>query len=63
MSNSNEGYTQEELERIDAVNRYHRGERSSKIYRSLGKSRSWLQKTKKSMKRFQNKRLNQEMTC
>ena len=44
MVNSNEEYTQEEQERIDAVNRYHRGERPSKIYKSLGKSRSWLQK-------------------
>ena len=44
MVNSNEAYTQEEQERIDAVNRYHRGERTSKIYKSLGRSRSWLQK-------------------
>ena len=44
MANSNETYTQEEQEHIDAVNRYHRGELPSNIYKSLGRSRSWLQK-------------------
>jgi len=44
MTNSNEAYTQEEQERIDAVNRYHKNERPSKICKSLGRSRPWLQK-------------------
>ena len=44
MVKFNEAYTQEEQERIDAVNRYHIGERPSKICKSLDKSRSWLQK-------------------
>ena len=44
MAKSNESYTQEEQERIDAVNRYHRGERPTQICKSLGRSRPWLQK-------------------
>ena len=44
MGKSDETYTEEEQERIDAVNRYQRGERSSKICKSLGRSRMWLQK-------------------
>ena len=44
MAKSNETHTEEKQERIDAVNRYHRGERLSKICKSLGRSRSWLQK-------------------
>ncbi|CAD7766691.1 MAG: hypothetical protein DNFNHJIP_00089 [Candidatus Argoarchaeum ethanivorans] len=44
MAESNEVHTEEEQERIDAVNRYQRGERPSKICKSLGRSRSWLQK-------------------
>ena len=44
MAKSDETYTEEEQERIDAVNRYQRGERPSKICKSLGRSRSWLQK-------------------
>ena len=44
MAKPNETYTEEEQERIDAVNRYQRGERPSKICKSLGRSRSWLQK-------------------
>ena len=44
MAKSKETYTEEEQERIDAVNRYQRGERPSKICKSLGRSRSWLQK-------------------
>ena len=44
MAKPNEAYTEEEQERIDAVNRRQRGERPSKICKSLGRSRSWLQK-------------------
>ena len=44
MAESNETNTEEEQERIDAVNRRQRGERPSKICKSLGRSRSWLQK-------------------
>ena len=44
MAKSNETHTEEEQERIDAVNRHQRGERPSKICKSLGRSRSWLQK-------------------
>ena len=44
MAQSTETYTEEEHERIDAVNRHQRGERLSKICKSLGRSRSWLQK-------------------
>jgi transposase InsO family protein len=44
MAKSNETYTEEEQERIDAVNRHQRGERPSKVCKSLGRSRSWLQK-------------------
>src|SRR5665648_129625 len=44
MANSIETHTQEEHERIDAVNRYHMGELPSKICKSLGRSRPWLQK-------------------
>lgn len=44
MAKSDETYTDEELERIDAVNRYQRGERPSKICKSLGRSRVWLRK-------------------
>ena len=44
MAESNETYTEKEQERIDAVNRHQRGERPSKICKSLGRSRSWLQK-------------------
>ena len=44
MAESNETHTEEEQERINAVNRYQIGERPSKICKSLGRSRSWLQK-------------------
>ncbi len=44
MAKSTETHTEEEQERIDAVNRYQRGERPSKICKSLDRSRSWLQK-------------------
>jgi hypothetical protein len=44
VAKPNETHTEEEQERIDAVNRRQRGERPSKIYKSLGRSRSWLQK-------------------
>ena len=44
MVKPTETYTEKEQERIDAVNRYQRGERPSKICKSLGRSRSWLQK-------------------
>jgi len=44
MAKSDETYTEKEQERIDAVNRYHRGERPSQICKSLGRSRVWLQK-------------------
>ena len=44
MAKPNESYTEEEQERIDAVGRYLRGERPSKICRSLGRSRMWLRK-------------------
>ena len=44
MAKSNEPYTDGEQERIDAVNRYQRGERPSKICKSLGRSRVWLRK-------------------
>ena len=44
MVKTNEIYTEKEQEHIDAVNRYQRGERPSKICKSLGRSRSWLQK-------------------
>jgi len=44
MAKSNEIHTEEEQERIDAVDRHQRGERPSKICKSLGRSRSWLQK-------------------
>jgi transposase-like protein len=44
MVKSDETYTEKEQERIDAVNRYQRGERPTKICKSLGRSRVWLQK-------------------
>ena len=44
MVKTNETYTEEERGRIDAVNRYQRGEQPTKICKSLGRSRSWLQK-------------------
>ncbi|HJH31273.1 MAG TPA: helix-turn-helix domain-containing protein [Methanosarcinaceae archaeon] len=44
MAKSNETYTEKEQERIDAVNRYQKGERPSKICKSLGRSRVWLRK-------------------
>ncbi|CAD6491563.1 MAG: hypothetical protein CHKLHMKO_00154 [Candidatus Argoarchaeum ethanivorans] len=44
MAKPNETYTEEEQERIDAVNLRQRGERPSKICKSLGRSRMWLQK-------------------
>ncbi len=44
MAKSNETHTEEEQERIDAVNRYQRGERPSKICKSLGRSRSKVRK-------------------
>ncbi|MCD6208371.1 MAG: helix-turn-helix domain-containing protein [Methanosarcinales archaeon] len=44
MAESTETYTEEEQKRIDAVDRYLKGERPSKIRKSLGRSRSWLQK-------------------
>jgi transposase InsO family protein len=44
MAKPDESHTEEEQERIDAVNRYQRGERPSKICKSLGRSRVWLRK-------------------
>ncbi len=44
MTKSTEAYTEEEQERIDAVNRHQRGEQPSKICKSLGRSRMWLRK-------------------
>ncbi|MBA1341722.1 MAG: hypothetical protein C5S40_06225 [ANME-2 cluster archaeon] len=44
MVKPDETYTEGEQERIEAVNRYQRGERPSKICKSLGRSRVWLQK-------------------
>jgi hypothetical protein len=44
MEESTEEHTAEEQERIDAVNRRQMGERPSTICKSLGRSRSWLQK-------------------
>ncbi|MCK4937290.1 MAG: helix-turn-helix domain-containing protein [Methanosarcinales archaeon] len=44
MAKSDETLTEKEHERINAVNRYQRGEPPSKICKSLGRSRVWLQK-------------------
>ena len=44
MAKSTEVYAEEEQERIDAVDRYLKGERRSKICKSLGRSRMWLRK-------------------
>jgi len=44
MAKPNETYTAGEQERIDAVDRYLKGERRSKICKSLGRSRVWLWK-------------------
>jgi len=44
MAKPNKAYTVEEQERIDAVDRYLKGERPSKICKSLGRSRVWLRK-------------------
>jgi hypothetical protein len=44
MAKPNETYTEEEQERIDAVNRRQKGERPSKICKSLGRSRSKVRK-------------------
>jgi hypothetical protein len=44
MAKPNKTYTVEEEERIDAVDRYLKGERPSKICKSLGRSRVWLRK-------------------
>ncbi|MEA1895778.1 MAG: hypothetical protein U9N36_11405 [Euryarchaeota archaeon] len=44
MAELNETYTEEEHERIDAVNRRQRGEQPSEICKNLGRSGSWLQK-------------------
>ena len=44
MAKPNETYTAGEQERIDAVDRYLKGERRSKICKSLGRSRVWLRK-------------------
>jgi hypothetical protein len=44
MAKPNETYTVEEQERSDAVDRYLKGERPSKICKSLGRSRVWLRK-------------------
>jgi transposase-like protein len=44
MAKSDKTYTEVEKERIDAVNRYQRGEPPSQICRSLGRSRVWLRK-------------------
>ena len=44
MAKPNETYTAEEQERIDAVDRYLKGERPSKICKSLDRSRVWLRK-------------------
>jgi len=44
MAKPNKTYTAEEQERIDAVDRHLKGERPSKICKSLGRSRVWLRK-------------------
>jgi transposase len=44
MAESTEICTEEEQGRIDAVDRYLKGERHSKICKSLGRSRVWLRK-------------------
>jgi transposase-like protein len=44
MAKPNKTHTVEEQERIDAVDRYLKGERHSKICKSLGRSRVWLRK-------------------
>nr|QNO50262.1 hypothetical protein MIKCHCCC_00002 [Methanosarcinales archaeon ANME-2c ERB4] len=44
MAKPNKTHTIEEQERIDAVDRYLKGERRSKICKSLGRSRVWLRK-------------------
>jgi transposase InsO family protein len=44
MAKPNKTYTVEEQERSDAVDRYLKGERRSKICKSLGRSRVWLRK-------------------
>ena len=44
MAKPNKSYTVEEEERIDAVDRYLKGERPSQICKSLGRSRVWLRK-------------------
>jgi transposase-like protein len=44
MAKPNKTYTVDEQERIDAVDRYLKGERPSKICESVGRSRVWLRK-------------------
>ena len=44
MTESNEGYSEKEQERIDAVDRYLKGERPSKICEKICRSRVWLRK-------------------
>ena len=44
MAKSDEKYTKDEQERIDAVNRCLRGERPTKVCKSIGRSRTWLYK-------------------
>ena len=51
MATTSEKHTKEEQERIDAVNRYLKGERQMHIYKPLGKSRGWLHKW---IKRYKN---------
>jgi len=51
MIKTNEEYTKEEQERIDAINQCLGGERPTKVCKNLGKSRMWLYKW---IKRYKN---------
>ena len=44
MAETNEKYSEKEQERIDAVDRYLKDERPSKICKNIGRSRVWLRK-------------------
>jgi len=44
MATTKEKYTLDEQDRIDAINRYLKGERSAHICKTIGKSKSWLYK-------------------
>ena len=41
---TNKSYTKDEQERIDAVNRYLKGERPVDIFKTFGRSKGWLYK-------------------